>query len=783
MSLIVTLNGANFIIPQTNEVGWGSNLDDYFVAIPAGVLQKTGGLFTLSAETDFGSSFGLKSLYYKSRSSNIAASGILRLANNSDAVAWRNAANSSDLSLTVNTSNQLVFNGTPVQPSSLTSAHIFVGNAPNVPTDVAMSGDIGIDNTGATTIQAGVVTSSKIAAGTIVNSNISASAAIAYSKLALSNSIVNADINSAAAIAITKLAVGTANQILGTNAGASADEWKTLTATANQVSVTHGVGTVTFATPQDIATSSAVRFGSLTLGGALDASSILSLTSTTKGFLPPVMTTTQRNAISSPTDGLIVFDSSLAQLFLRSSSAWTPLSVGGGSGTVASGTINQLAYYAASGTTVSSMSALVMNTNELQITGAVSSAFRGNLTLYDSTAMAAGVGGQLTLGGQDSSAHFTEWASIQVQKANGTTSNQDSNLIIRNRSNANGMVTAIIIDPNQKVGIGTVAPNKRLSIQDSSSASTTPGNNPLIFIGGGNSAVGSISEIGLSYGGSQGDTFAPATIGYQLTSGSGSTKGDLVFCTRNVTTDTAPTEAFRIHADGTSLFTNTGNLGIIVNRTDTKGALIGLQNAGTTKSWVGCEGVLVGSTSMNSCIYAGSGLGINLYVNDTAVAALSISSAGKVSIPNTNLQIGGNQAYPIVQVVTTTTSTTTTTSSSSLVDTNLTVSITPKFSTSKILILATGNIQISSTALGAQCTASLVRNTSTVIVNQQVTYLTQVASVNNVGNVAFAFYDSPATTSATTYKVQISRQISSGSASASFPATGDANITVIEIAQ
>jgi hypothetical protein len=41
--------------------------------------------------------------------------------------------------------------------------------------------------------------------GALTNSNISASAAIVYSKLSLSNSIVNADINSAAAIAYSKL--------------------------------------------------------------------------------------------------------------------------------------------------------------------------------------------------------------------------------------------------------------------------------------------------------------------------------------------------------------------------------------------------------------------------------------------------------------------------------------------------------------------------------------------------------------------------------------------------
>lgn len=47
---------------------------------------------------------------------------------------------------------------------------------------------------------------------------------------------------------------------------------------------------------------------------AADASAILQATSTTKGFLPPVMTTTQINAIVSPANGLTVYNSTLSQL-------------------------------------------------------------------------------------------------------------------------------------------------------------------------------------------------------------------------------------------------------------------------------------------------------------------------------------------------------------------------------------------------------------------------------------------------------------------------------------
>lgn len=62
-----------------------------------------------------------------------------------------------------------------------------------------------------------------------------------------------------------------------------------------------------------------VCFGSMTTPSA---SAVVAITSTTRGFLPPVMTTTQKNAISSPAAGLIVFDSTLSKLCVYSGSAW-----------------------------------------------------------------------------------------------------------------------------------------------------------------------------------------------------------------------------------------------------------------------------------------------------------------------------------------------------------------------------------------------------------------------------------------------------------------------------
>jgi hypothetical protein len=73
------------------------------------------------------------------------------------------------------------FVATPAAPGNLadtlTSAHVFVGNAGNVATDVAMTGDIAITNAGVTAIQANVVDSTKLALNTIQYAQIAMTAA------------------------------------------------------------------------------------------------------------------------------------------------------------------------------------------------------------------------------------------------------------------------------------------------------------------------------------------------------------------------------------------------------------------------------------------------------------------------------------------------------------------------------------------------------------------------------------------------------------------------------
>jgi hypothetical protein len=102
-------------------------------------------------------------------------------------------------------------------------------------------------------------------ASSIVNADVSNSAAIVYSKLSLANSIVNADISTTAAIDRAKLVAGTANRILVNNGSGLASEAAALTngqlligntggaptagtiTAGSGISVTNGGGSITIA--------------------------------------------------------------------------------------------------------------------------------------------------------------------------------------------------------------------------------------------------------------------------------------------------------------------------------------------------------------------------------------------------------------------------------------------------------------------------------------------------------------------------------------------------------
>ena len=192
--------------------------------------------------------------------------------------------------------------------ANITAGSVLIGNASNVPTATALSGDVTVTSSGVTAISSGV----------IVNADINASAAIDKTKISgtaitaadtgtvtstmiADGTIVNADINNSAAIALSKLASGTSAQVIIANSSGvptyttlSGDVTVTdagvVSIAANSVAlgtdttgnymadisagtgvtVSHTPGegsTATVSIPQSVATSASPTFVALTLTG------------------------------------------------------------------------------------------------------------------------------------------------------------------------------------------------------------------------------------------------------------------------------------------------------------------------------------------------------------------------------------------------------------------------------------------------------------------------------------------------------------------------------------
>lgn len=123
MATIVTFNGTTYSVPAYGDTGWAQgsgNLSSYLIAIAAGTLQTTGGTFTLSADVNFGASFGLLAAYFKTRAANPATAGVIRLAI-ADTIDWGMANNALSV-----TSTDLYWNGSKI---------LTVANTPTVVTE------------------------------------------------------------------------------------------------------------------------------------------------------------------------------------------------------------------------------------------------------------------------------------------------------------------------------------------------------------------------------------------------------------------------------------------------------------------------------------------------------------------------------------------------------------------------------------------------------------------------------------------------------------------------
>ena len=111
------------------------------------------------------------------------------------------------------------------------------------------------------------------------------------------------------------------------------------------------------------------------------------------------------------------------------------------------------------------------------------------------------------------------------------------------------------IQKSGNVGIGNTVPQGKLTISEAAgnnAPSTITSANTYLHLGSGDFGPSSNGKfmIGFGYTAGATNTNSPAYIGFEESTTSGNTKGDLTFLTRDVTTDTAPTERMRIDSSG-----------------------------------------------------------------------------------------------------------------------------------------------------------------------------------------------------------------------------------------
>jgi len=153
-----------------------------------------------------------------------------------------------------------------------------------------------------------------------------------------------------------------------------------------------------------------------------------------------------------------------------------------------------------------------------------------------------------------------------------------------------------------------------------------------------------------------------------------------------------------------------------------------------------------------------------------------IGSAGQVltvasGIPTWSTPASGGK---VLQVVQGTTSTNTTIATTSLTDTTLTATITPTLATSKILVMTTQQVTWSRTAANATLDTVLLRGATTIVdyaTADKSIGIIEAAGATDVSQsdlFNIIYLDSPATTSATTYKTQARLNTTANNATSRF---------------
>ena len=153
----------------------------------------------------------------------------------------------------------------------------------------------------------------------------------------------------------------------------------------------------------------------------------------------------------------------------------------------------------------------------------------------------------------------------------------------------------------------------------------------------------------------------------------------------------------------------------------------------------------------------------DLFTYTTADARLGVGTDGQTLVADSSTATGLKWATAggggkLLQVVSGTTTTDTTVTSSGFSDTGITATITPTLNTSKILVLIMGSLYYKRNATGAgqNVGTKLLRGATALLTNNNTVFtdITSSTSQDMAFHVPYTYLDSPATTSATTYKLQ-----------------------------
>lgn len=138
--ITISWRGTTYQVPEPDDA-FSQSLTNYLVAVASGAVP-----LPTTADSDFGALFGVAALYFRSKSTNPAASGVVRLAAG-DGLAFRNAANAGDVLLGKDAGDALTFGGQNVTGNPMLAATTAAGQSiPSATTTIVVFGTVERDS-------------------------------------------------------------------------------------------------------------------------------------------------------------------------------------------------------------------------------------------------------------------------------------------------------------------------------------------------------------------------------------------------------------------------------------------------------------------------------------------------------------------------------------------------------------------------------------------------------------------------------------------------------------